>query len=628
MRHPAPQSPADGQPGALLRVDRLSIDFPGPEGSLPVVEDVSFSVGRGEVVAIVGQSGSGKSLTAAALLGLLPHGARVRSGSLAFAGRALDLSDTAGLQPLRGVEIGMVFQEPMTALNPVLPIGEQIAEGLVRHKGLTWRQASAAAVGLLDRVGIADPARRATQYLHQLSGGMRQRVMIATAIACGPKLLVADEATTALDVTIQAQILRLIAELQADTGMGVLFITHDLAVVAQIADRVAVMHRGRIVETGTTRQVLGSPGSETTRALLAALPGAGTGGTLRLPANPRAARTPLVEVRGLSKRYPASTGLFEWRKREVVAISDVAFDVGRGEVVALVGESSSGKTTIGRCILDLVPPGGGSIRFDGRDTASLRGAERRALRRRMQIVFQDPYASLNPKLDVRTILGEAIRFHGLAHGAAVDERVGQLLELVGLEPSHARRKPHAFSGGQRQRIAIARALAVEPELLVADEAVSALDVSVRAQILRLFAELRDRLDLTILFITHDLGLVRHFADRVVVLYLGEVVEEGPVGAVFASPRHPYTAALLASDPHISDAQLERPRARPAAALAGDVPSPIRRPGGCVFHTRCPNTQPLCTQMHPIPTTDPSGVRVACHFPLGRNAQIHPNALCA
>ncbi|MCW1839262.1 ABC transporter ATP-binding protein [Prosthecomicrobium hirschii] len=590
----------------LLSVRNLTIGFPGR--AEPTVADISFDVAAGRVMALVGESGSGKSLTAAALVGLLPGGACCRSGQMRFDGRDYDLADPRAVAALRGGEIGMIFQEPMTALNPVLTIGEQIAEGVVRHRGLGWRAAAEEAIGLLDRVGIPEPRRRARQYLHQLSGGMRQRVMIASAIACRPKLIVADEATTALDVTIQAQILDLLADLQAKEGLGVLFITHDLGIVAEIADHVAVMRSGRIVETGATAAVIGRPQSAYTRALIDALPGGAGFGAVR--GGDAAMSDPLLEVRGLIKTFPLGGGSLLGGRRTVTAVAGVDIEVRRGEVMALVGESGSGKTTIGRCIVGLETPSAGTIRIAGGE-----GLATSEARRRIQIVFQDPYSSLNPKLDVSMLVGEAIAHHGLARGPDVQRRVGDLLELVGLDRAMTDRRPAAFSGGQRQRIAIARALAVEPDLLVADEAVSALDVSVRAQIVRLLADLRDRLGLAILFITHDLALVRHFADRVAVLYLGEVMEEGPVEAVFAAPRHPYTRALLDAEPDIAHAA-EAARGRRASPLSGDLPSPVDRPRGCAFSTRCPAASPLCTTTPPPMTPTAAGHRYACHHPLG------------
>ena len=592
----------------LLSVDGLSIGFRDREVVRPVVRDVSFAIDPGEVVALVGESGSGKSLTALSLLGLLPRDAVIQGGWMRLAGTGMALSDGRALRRLRGAEIGMVFQEPMTALNPSLTVGEQIAEGLVRHHALSWAAAGRAAVDLLNRVGIPEPRWRARQFVHQLSGGMRQRVMIATAIACKPKLLIADEPTTALDVTIQAQILALFRDLQRSEGVGILFITHDIAAVAQMAARVCVMHGGRIVEHGRTDAVLTRPATAYTRSLLDALPGAAGFGPVRAGGNDVPAEI-LLDVRGLIKRFPVSAGFFLARRRQVAAVAGVDLAVRRGEVLALVGESGSGKTTIGRCVLGLVAPSAGVVRFAGRDLAAIPRRERRSLRRRMQIVFQDPFASLNPQLSVRTIIGEAIAVHGLARGPAVEARVTELLGLVGLDPALAGRKPHALSGGQRQRVAIARALAVEPDLIVADEAVSALDVSVRAQIIRLLADLRARLGLTLLFITHDLGLARHFADRVVVLYLGRVMEAGTIAQVLGTPAHPYTASLIASEPH-----LHGPPGIPPA-LGGDVPSPIDPPSGCVFRTRCPRAEPVCAAAPPPLTLHPNGHAVACLFPL-------------
>ena len=590
----------------LLSVRDLVIGFPGR--TEPTVADVGFDVPAGRVTALVGESGSGKSLTAASLLGLLPGGARCLAGRMHFAGRDLDLTDPRAVAALRGREIGMIFQEPMTALNPVLTIGEQIAEGVVRHRGLGWRAAGEEAARLLDRVGIPEPSRRAGQYLHELSGGMRQRAMIASALAPRPKLLIADEATTALDVTIQAQILDLLADLQTAEGLGVLFITHDLGIVAEIADHVAVMRAGRIVEAGATAEVIGRPQHDYTRALIDALPGGAGFGAVRGGAGGAdAAGEPLLEVRGLVKTFPVGGGSLFGRRQVVTAVAGVDVTVGRGEVVALVGESGSGKSTIGRCILGLETPSQGTVRLAEGD-----GMTASEVRRRTQIVFQDPYSSLNPKLDVATLIGEAIAYHGLAQGSDVRRRVGDLIELVGLDRAMIDRRPAAFSGGQRQRIAIARALAVEPDLLVADEAVSALDVSVRAQIVRLFADLRDRLGLAILFITHDLALVRHFADRVVVLYLGEVMEEGPVEAVFAAPRHPYTQALLDAEPDVAHAS-EAPRSRRAAGLSGDLPSPIDRPRGCAFSTRCPKAMAVCTEARPPARRTAAGHAWACHL---------------
>jgi peptide/nickel transport system ATP-binding protein len=600
----------------LVAVEDLSVAFDGPSGPACVVDRVSFSIAPGEVLALVGESGSGKSMTALALLGLTPPAARIASGLIRFAGEPRAAADRRALAPLRGTRIGMVFQEPMTALNPVLTIGEQIAEGLVRHRGKSWREALAEAVALIGRVGITDPERRLSQYIHELSGGMRQRVMIAIAIACRPRLLVADEPTTALDVTVQAQILALLAELRASEGMGMLFITHDLGVVAAVADRVAVMERGKIVEEGPVGRVLTAPATAYTRLLIDSLPGgrafpqraaaAARGG----PAAAGESDRPLLSVRGLVKRYPVSRGAFGFARKTFAAVAGVDLEARRGEVLALVGESGSGKTTFGRCALRLVEPSEGEIVFDGTDMRRAGPRAMTALRRRMQIVFQDPFASLNPQRDVRAIVGEAMVVHGLARPSELDDRVAGLLALVGLDPAAMRRKPHAFSGGQRQRIAIARALALEPDLVVADEAVSALDATIRAQIVGLLADLQHRLGLTLLFISHDVGLVRRFADRVAVFYLGRVVEEGAADEVLSRPAHPYTAALIAAEPQVS-----RPGEPILLPLSGEMPSPADPPSGCAFRTRCPRARDACAAERPPLAPVGAGQRAACWFPL-------------
>ena len=646
----------------LVDVTNLSVSFDTVEGSRPALTDVSLEIDDGEVVALVGESGSGKTVTALSAIGLLPDNARVVGGTVSFEGRFLDPERNASYAGVRGARMAMIFQEPMTSLNPVLTVGEQIAETMVRHRGLDWRAAHEEAVVLLDRVGIPDAPRRARQYVHQLSGGMRQRVMIAGAVSCRPRLLIADEPTTALDVTVQAQILDLIRELQADLRMGVLFITHDLGVVSEVADRIYVMYAGRVVEAGPASMVLHQPLMPYTLGLLRSLPRRSSArGTLHpipgspprsdasLPGCPFAPRCELriarceasvpklvgrrggrkvrclradtvasrqavfrggntkaevpqiapaasyIEVRGLTKHFPLSAGPFSQSRRIIRAVDDVTLDIGRGEVLALVGESGSGKTTMGRCILRLEDPTAGRVVFDGIELTRLGGRDLGRLRRRMQIVFQDPFSSLNPHLTVGEAIGEPIRVHGLARGSECEDRVARLLEVVGLDPSLAKRRPQAFSGGQRQRIAIARALALGPEFVVADEAVSALDVSIRAQITNLLQGLRRDLSLTLLFIAHDLAVVRHIADRVVVLYLGRVMESGPVEAVFSNPRHPYTQALLSAVP-----EPDRDGRRDRIVLAGDTPSPISPPSGCVFRTRCPVALAECAAAIPPP----------------------------
>ncbi|MCT4705543.1 ABC transporter ATP-binding protein [Enterobacteriaceae bacterium H16N7] len=537
-----------GQP-SLLTVNSLAIST---SDDSPLVKGISFAVEKGEIVALVGESGSGKTLSSLAVMGLLPEGVRQTGGEVCFNGDVVATPGKPFVKGLRGRQIGMIFQEPMSSMNPVLKVGEQIAEVLVRHRNMGWKQAHREAVALLDRVGIVDPAARAKQYIHQLSGGMRQRVMIASAICCRPSLLIADEPTTALDVTIQAQILTLLQELQRDMGMGILFITHDLSVVARYADRAYVMHQGNIVEQGDVPDLLTAPQAEYTRKLIAASE------AIIIPKeriSPQ--RLPLIQLCRVTKSYPVTSKLpFVPRKRDTV-LHPTTLDIGRGEIVGLIGESGSGKTTLGRTTIGLVAADSGTVMFDGLNLSSASSRELQQMRRRAQIIFQDPYASLDPKMTVGEQIAEPLRVHKLRTASQIPGRVAELLELVGLDAACATRMPAAFSGGQRQRIAIARALALEPDLLVADEAVSALDLSVRGQILALLAELRDKLGLTVLFISHDLGAVRQVSDRVVVLYRGNVVESGETDRVLKSPQHDYTRQLLAAAPNIRQALLLR-----------------------------------------------------------------------
>lgn len=537
-----------GQP-TLLTVNSLTLSASEPS---PLVKGISFTVSKGEIVALVGESGSGKTLSSLAVMGLLPDGVTHSGGEVRYNGRVVACAGQAFAKGLRGQQMAMIFQEPMSSMNPVLRVGEQIAEVLVRHRNMGWKQAHREAVALLDRVGIVDPAARAKQYIHQLSGGMRQRVMIASAICCRPSLLIADEPTTALDVTIQAQILTLLQELQRDMGMGILFITHDLSVVARYADRAYVMHQGNIVEQGDVPDLLTAPQAEYTRKLIAASE------AIIIPKeriSPQ--RLPLIQLCRVTKSYPVTFKLpFVPRKRDTV-LHPTTLDIGRGEIVGLIGESGSGKTTLGRTTIGLVAADSGTVMFDGLNLSSASSRELQQMRRRAQIIFQDPYASLDPKMTVGEQIAEPLRVHKLRPASQIPARVAELLELVGLDEAVATRMPAAFSGGQRQRIAIARALALEPDLLVADEAVSALDLSVRGQILALLAELRDKLGLTVLFISHDLGAVRQVSDRVVVLYRGNVVESGETDRVLKSPQHDYTRQLLAAAPNIRQALLLR-----------------------------------------------------------------------
>lgn len=533
----------------LLAVDSLTLCTLNDK---PLVKQASFNVQRAEIVALVGESGSGKTLSSLAVLGLLPEGVEHKSGDVKFNGSIIATPGKPFVRGLRGQQMAMIFQEPMSSMNPVLKVGEQIAEVLVRHRSLSWKQAHREAVGLLDRVGIVNPALRAKQYIHQLSGGMRQRVMIASAICCKPSLLIADEPTTALDVTIQAQILTLLKEIQQEMAMGILFITHDLSVVARYADRAYVLYQGNIVEQGEVRSLLTSPQAAYTQRLIAASQ------ITPLPARKvDGSRSPLVHLSRVTKSYPVAQALpFVPAKRHIV-LAPTSLEIEHGEIVGLIGESGSGKTTLGRAAIGMIPADSGTIIFDGLDLTRATRSEQLQMRRRAQIIFQDPYASLDPKMSVGEQIAEPLRVHKLRTAAEIPARVKELLELVGLEATAAVRLPAAFSGGQRQRIAIARALALEPELLVADEAVSALDLSVRGQILALLAQLRDKLGLTVLFISHDLGAVRQVCDRVMVMYRGEIIESGQTRQVLEHPQHGYTRQLLTAAPDIHQALLLR-----------------------------------------------------------------------
>lgn len=530
---------------SLLAVNSLTLCTPDDRS---LVNGVSFNVAGGEIVALVGESGSGKTLSSLAVMGLLPEGVCHRRGEVRFNGDIVVCPGKPFAYGLRGQQMAMIFQEPMSSMNPVLKVGEQIAEVLVRHRNLSWKQAHLEAVGLLDWVGIVNPAARAKQYIHQLSGGMRQRVMIAAAISCKPALLIADEPTTALDVTIQAQILALLQTLQREMAMGVLFITHDLSVVARYADRAYVMHQGNIVEQGKVTELLTSPQAAYTQQLIAA-----SQAGAQPVRSPDTSRAPLLQLQQVTKSYPVTQSVPFLRAKRQTVLQPTTLEIQRGEIVGLIGESGSGKTTLGRMAIGLLPADSGTILFDGMNLTRAKVGERRQMRRRAQIIFQDPYASLDPKMSVGEQIAEPLRVHQLCGKEHIPGRVAQLLELVGLDASVAPRKPAAFSGGQRQRIAIARALALEPDLLIADEAVSALDLSVRGQILALLADLRDKLGLTVLFISHDLGAVRQICDRVVVLYRGEVTETGVTREVLDNPQQAYTRQLIAAAPDIQQA---------------------------------------------------------------------------
>ena len=583
----------------VLSVSGLSVEFRTSERVVSAVRNVSFAVGRAETIAIVGESGSGKSVTALSIMRLVEHGGgTIVSGRLDFArrgGERIDLAraNAATMRAIRGAEIAMIFQEPMTSLNPVYTVGEQIAESIRLHQRMGRAGARREALRMLEQVRIPEARQALSRYPHQLSGGMRQRVMIAMALSCRPALLIADEPTTALDVTIQAQILALIRLLQDELRMAVVFITHDMGVVAEVAERVLVMYGGEKVEEGSAESIFHSPRHAYTRALLSAVPRLGSMVGTDVPARfpllrsdgtqvpvlgvtprPRDSTLPLLRVRKLQTRFSIASGLFGRVRRRVHAVEQVSFDLHASETLALVGESGCGKSTTGRSLLRLVDIEGGSIEFGGRDIVRLPAEELRPLRREIQMVFQDPYASLDPRLTVGFSVAEPLYVHGAARGAEAEQRVARLLEHVGLSPDHAPRYPHEFSGGQRQRIAIARALALQPKIIVADEAVSALDVSIRAQIVNLLLDLQAEFGLSYLFISHDMAVVERVSHRVAVMYLGQIVEIGPRRAIFEDPRHPYTRRLLSAVPVADPARRRRKR----ELSSQEVPSPIRSVG--------------------------------------------------
>ncbi|MDX8499043.1 ABC transporter ATP-binding protein [Mesorhizobium sp. VK4C] len=576
---------------AVLSVSHLTTSFRLEGRWSPVVNDVSFDIGARETVAVVGESGSGKSVTALSIMRLNAPGSSKVEGAIRLEGQELLKLSEAEMRRIRGNEIAMIFQEPMTSLNPVLTIGFQIAEALTLHRGLSRTGAEAETVRLLEKVRIPAATSRFHEYPHQFSGGMRQRVMIAMALACKPKLLIADEPTTALDVTIQAQILELIKELQEEEGMSVLFITHDMGVVAEIADRTVVMYNGQAVEAGLTEDIFNGPEHPYTRSLLSAVPKLGSmKGRIRpmrfpvvdratgesdlpaeVPDTVKDTERPVLEVTGLTKRFEMRSGLFSSVKGRVYAVENVTFSIKSGETLALVGESGCGKSTTGRSVMRLTEPLSGSVLLDGVDVLKLSQNELREHRKRMQMVFQDPFASLNPRMNIGVAITEPLLINNLASRSEAGDKVADLLKRVGLSPEMANRFPHEFSGGQRQRVCIARALALEPRLIVADEAVSALDVSVKAQVINLMLELQARMGLAYLFISHDMAVVERVSHRVAVMYLGEIVEIGPREAIFQNPQHPYTKRLLAAVPIADPAR--RVQKRPASN--DEIKSPIR-----------------------------------------------------
>jgi peptide/nickel transport system ATP-binding protein len=532
----------------LLRVEDLRVEFPSEEGPLVAVAGIAFEVLPGRTLGIVGESGSGKSVTSLTILGLTRRAGAHASGRVLFEGRDLLALSEKQLRAVRGNGIAMIFQDPLSSLHPLYRVGRQLTEAIGAHRELSRRVARARATELLGLVGIPDPGRRVDDYPHQFSGGMRQRAMIAMALACEPSLLIADEPTSALDVTVQAQILALLRRLQSELGMAIVFVTHDLAVVGEMADEIAVMHAGLIVEQGPAEQILSAPSHPYTVSLLHSIPTPPR--PAESPPEPGTLAEPLLEVRNLVKRFPVARGvLFRRGASSVEAVAGVSFTLAADETLGLVGETGCGKSTTARLLMRLLEPTSGTVRFAGRDITGLKGAPLRALRREMQIVFQDPFSSLNPRKTAGSIIAEPFAIHGLHPGRSERRRaVAELMETVGLSPEHFSRYPHEFSGGQAQRIGVARALALRPKLLVADEPVSALDATIQAQILDLLRRLRDEMGLALLLISHDLAVVRSMCDRVAVMQAGAIVEIGPAGTVYDSPSHPYTRELLAAVP--------------------------------------------------------------------------------
>jgi glutathione transport system ATP-binding protein len=589
---------------SVIEVNDLSVRFSTSERVVDAVRQLSFHVDRGETLAIVGESGSGKSVTSLALMRLVEHGGgKIIDGEMRLCkrnGDVIDLrrADASTMRSVRGADMTMIFQEPMTSLNPVFTAGEQIAESIRVHQGSSAAAARAETLRLLDQVRIPEARAVMGRYPHQLSGGMRQRVMIAMALACKPALLIADEPTTALDVTIQAQILQLIRQLQQEMHMGVIFITHDMGVVAEVADRVLVMYQGEKVEEGSAVQVFGAPKHRYTQALLSAVPQLGSMHDTDVPAHfeltlmddtpkvasivngslgtsnnelPYRTQSPILKVQNLVTRFDVRSGIFNRVRRKVHAVEHVSFDLYPGETLALVGESGCGKSTLGRSLLRLVDAQSGTIEFDGSDVVSLKHSALQALRRNIQFVFQDPFASLDPRLTVGFSIMEPLLVHGVATHEQARQRVSDLLQRVGLSPEMAERYPHEFSGGQRQRICIARALALNPKVVISDESVSALDVSIQAQIINLLIDLQQELGVAFLFISHDMAVVERISHRVAVMYLGQIVEIGPRRAIFQNPQHPYTRKLMAAVPIADPTRRHLSR----ELLSDEVPSPIR-----------------------------------------------------
>jgi peptide/nickel transport system ATP-binding protein len=674
----------------LLEIENLHTEIRLKQATVRAVDGVSLHIDPGETLGVVGESGCGKTMTALSIMNLLPVGGHIVKGSIRLEGREISGLDDGAMRTVRGNEIGMIFQDPLTSLNPTMTVGRQIAESVILHREASKQQAYDRAVEVLNLVGMPKAKERIGEYPHQFSGGMRQRVMIAMALACEPKLLIADEPTTALDVTIQKQILELIDDLRLRLRMAVMLVTHDLGVIAGRADRVNVMYAGEIVETTNTRTLYANPRHPYTEALFHALPeqaveqherlysipgappdltrslracrfaprcryvkdrcrqdepllvgetpehqfacffpvgetekttgaaaavtdAAGPSDALRSVAAPSVSQAgPLLSVEHLVKDFPVTKGVLQRRVGSVSAVADVSFSIGRGETFGMVGESGCGKTTIGRMIVGLEKPTSGGIDFDGKDLVRAKGREYRRQRRNIQFMFQDSYASLDPRMRAGAILREPLVVQGIGSREEQQRRIGDMLGHVGLPQEAVDRYPHEFSGGQRQRLGFARALMLSPDLIVADEPVSALDVSIQAQVLNMMRELQRELGLTYLFISHDLAVVRYLSTNIGVMYLGKLVEIGQAADVYNSPAHPYTRGLIDSAP-VADPVAEKAKVR--AGVSGELPSAISPPSGCRFRTRCPLAEDRCAAEEPLLRPFGPGHSAACHFPL-------------
>ena len=617
---PSTVAPAVASTAPLLSVRELGVAFGGGrhQQTRTVINGIDLDIRRGEILGLVGESGSGKSLTALAVLGMLPPQARLTSGRIVFDGQELTTASREQMRDTRGRDISMVFQDPMSSFHPTMRIGEQLKEAILAHEPMPPDQVGARIREVLQMVSLPSTSEFLSRYSHAMSGGMLQRAMIAMAIINRPRLILADEPTTALDVTIQAQIVALLLKIREELGTSILLITHNLGLVAEVCDRVVVMRAGGVVESGSVREILLEPKAEYTRALLDAVPSfedsLSADKTQSMAFDwSHAGERPLVEGRNLVKHFKTRTrGLFDRHRDTVKAVSGIDFDIRAGRTLGIVGESGCGKTTLGRIVAGLYDADAGDLVFEGRSVDSLPADERRRIRAQMQIVFQNPYSSLDPKMTVAELVAEPLHVNGVGGAPG---KVIEVVKAVGLTAEHLSRYPSELSGGQRQRIAIARALILKPKLIVCDEVLSALDVIVQHQVVQLLLTLQEKLQLSYLFISHDLGVVAQMCHRVAVMYMGEVVESGPTQALYSRPLHPYTNALVSSVPSLRDPSLARRR----VVLSGDVPNAAHPPPGCPFHTRCPigpvkfPERQICIDQKPALRHADDGRRVACHF---------------